>query len=79
MVKLTESVQLIEAKGTHAFILSDAAGMEDMLAFKQPDLLLVIEPGVESLFAEAALTLFLRDALGQVVQFNVGVRADVLL
>lgn len=79
LVILTESVKLIEAYGTHAFILCDAASMEDMLAFKQPYLLLVIEPGVEPLFAEAATKLLLRDALCQVVQFNVGVRTYVLL
>lgn len=79
MEALTEGVELVETEGAHAFVLGDAAGVEDVLALEEPDFLLVVKPGIEALLAETALALALGDALRQVVDLDVGVRPDVLL
>ena len=52
--------------------------MEHVLALKEPDLLLIVEPCVETLLTTTAAALKLCETFGKVLNFDIGVCLNIL-
>ena len=78
MILLTESFELVEADSALALRLLDAAGVENVVTFKEPHLRLV-PLKVELHLAEVAPVLFVHHASTEVAAQNVEVLLHIII